>query len=229
MRIGARALALSLLLALCWGSAALGAVRSPRVTFFFGLKRPEASAERAFFAVEQPGSRTYRRFLTASQVAQRYGASQATKTAFVRAVATHGLSARIDPSGVFARVSGTVAQFDRVFKVRIHSLFTQDPNRDMFFLKDTARLHLPDDMRPLVEDVVPSYSRSAGPSERPDEAARAARAKPPHRTGTWTRGCAKARKTGAFSFGQVRTAYGINRLGSGAGTHRWRFWAPAKA
>ena len=217
MRIGARALALSMLLALCCGSAALGAVRSPRVTFYFGLKRPEASAERAFFAVEQPGSRTYRRFLTAGQVAQRYGASQATKAAFVHAVARHGLSARIDPSGVFARVSATVSQFDRVFKVHIQEQFTQDPNRDVFFLKGNAQLRLPADMRSLVEDVVPSYSRSAGPSDRPDETARTSRAKPPRRTGTWTRGCAKARKTGAFSFGQVRTAYGISRLGSGAG------------
>ena len=174
MRIGARALALSLLLALCCGSAALGAVRSPRVTFYFGLKRPEASAERAFFAVEQPGSPSYRRFLTASQVARRYGASQATRKAFLRAAARHGLRARIDPSGVFARVSGTVAQFDRVFKVRIHSLFTQDPNRIIYVLKGNGRLHLPADMRRLVEDVVPSYSHSASPSGRRDERAHAA-------------------------------------------------------
>jgi subtilase family serine protease len=218
MRIGARALALSLLLAVCCGSAALGAVRSPRVTFYFGLKRPEASAERAFFAVEQPGSPSYRHFLTVSQVARRYGASLATSKAFLRAAARHGLRARIDPSGVFARVSGTVAQFDRVFKVRIHSLFTQDPNRIIYVLKGNGRLHLPADMRRLVEDVVPSYSHSASPSGKPDERAHAAaRPKRPRRTGRWTRGCAKAKKTGAFSYGQVRTAYGIRRLGSGRG------------
>ena len=207
---------MSLLLGLCCGSAAQGAARSPKITFFLGLTRPEASAERAFFAVEQPGSPSYRRFLTVTQVARRYGASRATRTAFLRAATRYGLRARIDPSGVFARVSAPVTRFDRVFKVRIHSLFTQDPNRNIYFLKGNARLHLPADMRRLVEDVVPSYSHSANsPGHSNDEQAHAARPEPPRRTGTWTRGCAKAKKTGAYSFGQVRTAYGVSQLGSG--------------
>jgi subtilase family serine protease len=48
---------------------------SPRVTFYFGLKRPEASARKAFWAVSQPSSSQYRHFLTLRQVASRYGAS----------------------------------------------------------------------------------------------------------------------------------------------------------
>jgi hypothetical protein len=39
----------------------------------------------------------------------------------------------------------------------------------------------------------------------------------PKRTGTWTDGCRQARATGTFSYAQVRHAYGVDRLGDGAG------------
>jgi hypothetical protein len=72
-------------------------------------------------------------------------------------------------------------------------------------------------MRSLVQDVVPTFAHSASPSGHPSVAARAARAVPPKRSGAWSRGCAQAKATGAFSFGQVRHAYGIDRLGRGSG------------
>ena len=96
---------------LCAGTAwAAAPSAGTRITFYFGLKRPEAKAQTALFAVERPGSPSYRRFLTPGQVSARYGASRATRTAFVRDVRALGLSVRIDASGVFARVSGTVSQ-----------------------------------------------------------------------------------------------------------------------
>ena len=82
-----RAIAAALVLALGCGSAALAADRPPVITFYFGLKRPEASARSAFFAVQQPGAPSYRRFLSVSQVSARFGASPATRSAFVRALA----------------------------------------------------------------------------------------------------------------------------------------------
>ncbi len=155
-----------------------------------------------------------------------------------------GFSVRIDPSGVFARVSGTVSQFDEVFKVDVRQQFGNDPNVDTYFLMGDGRLRLPADIASLVADIVPTYAHSATPSgvvsqtartARPNQTPRTARAnqtartaranqtasitraKAPRRSGTWTRGCAKAKATGAFSFGQVRSAYGIDRLGSGSG------------
>jgi Pro-kumamolisin, activation domain len=110
---------------------------SPRITFYFGLRRPEAQARRAFFAVQQPGSSNYRRFLTPGQVAARYGASVSVRSRFVRDIRRYGFSARIDPSGVFARVTGSVALFERVFKVRI----TQGDGRQ------PAGAHVRDDQR----------------------------------------------------------------------------------
>ena len=137
------------------------ATPAPRVTFYFGLKRPEASAAAAFFAVSQPGSPSYRRFLSLNQVAARYGASRATRSAFERAIARLGLSAQIDPSGVFARVSGTVSQLDRAFKVRIQRTFGNFPNVNTYALSGNGRLNLPAGLRSLVQDVVPTFAHSA--------------------------------------------------------------------
>lgn len=212
-----RALALTLLLVPGTVSIADASAHSPTITFFFGLKRPEAAAQRAFFSVEQPGSPSYRKFLTRTQVAARYGASSTTRTAVVRAATRHGLRAQIDPSGVFARVSGSVAQLDRVFHVHIRRVFGNEPNVVTWSLKGQGRLRLPADMRGLVEDVVPTYAHSATASGKLDRLARTARARKPRRSGRWTSGCRAAKATGAFSFAQVRHAYGIDRLGPGSG------------
>lgn len=210
------ALALPLLLALGFCSAAAAATRSPTITFFFGLKRPEAKAQAAFFAVQRPGSPQYRHFLTVRQISIRYGAGSFTRAAFTREISRLGLSARIDPSGVFARVSGTVRQFDRVFKARITSLVGNDPNAITFSLRPGAALTLPAPLRALVQDVVPTYVHSATASGHLT-AADVAAARAPRRSGAWTRGCKQAKSTGAFSYAQVRHAYGIDRLGNGSG------------
>ena len=75
-------------------------------------------------------------------------------------------------------------------------------------------------MRSLVQDVLPTFSHSASPSGHPSVAARAARAVPTKRSGAWSRGCAQAKATGAFSFGQVRHGYGIDRAGRSAPTRQ---------
>ena len=196
------------------------AASSPRITFFFGLQRPEVQARAAFFAVQQPGSPTYRRFLTAPEVAARYGASPAVRAQFLRVANQLGFSATIDPSGVFARVSGSVARFERVFKVHITSGMGSGPPVDAYGTKGPLRL--PSNMRPLVQDVVTSFLRqikppSASAAAHADIDADTADPPGPKRTGTWTRGCAQAKATGAFSYAQVRHAYGIDQLGSGAG------------
>jgi kumamolisin len=208
-----RALALTAVLGLSCAPAALGA-SSPRITFYFGLKRPEAKARSAFFAVQQPGSPTYRRFLSPAQVAARYGASPATRVQFLRVARRDGFSARIDPSGVFARVSGSVARFQRVFKVRITTLAADIANT-----WGTSRpLRLASAMRPLVQDVVTVFLRQYRHLPAvPRALAAIANAQGPTRSGTWTHGCAQAKATGAFSYAQVRHAYDIDRLGNGAG------------
>ena len=198
------------------GGASASWAASPRITLYFGLTRPEAQARSAFFAVQQPGSATYRRFLSPRQVAARYGASAAVRSAFIRAVTGYGFSVRIDASGVFARVSGSVARFERVF--RVHLTHQRGSTPPVSAYATGQALRLPPDLRPLVQDVVSSSQRQLKiPSASASARAIVAGPKAPKRTGTWTAGCRQAKATGAFSYAQVRHAYGVDQLGDGAG------------
>ena len=211
------AVALVLALAVA-GSCAVSAIaRSPEITFYFGLERPEARARAAFVAVGHPGSPTYRRFLSTRQVARRYGASRRTVAALRSVARRHGLSARVDRSHVFARVRGTVRRFERLFGVRIRRQFDNDVIANGYFVTGRGPVRLPKGFRPLVREVVAAFSRST--RLKPGSAAsegRAAAAPAPANAGTWTGGCADAQATGAYSFAQVRSAYGLDSVGPGA-------------
>jgi subtilase family serine protease len=196
----------------CVCAASASAAAPKRITFYFGLKRPEARAREAFFAVQRPDSSTYRRFLSPGQVAAGYGASPAVRSAFIRGVRRRGFSVRVDLTGVFARVTGTPKRFEQVFKTRVTHDISSGSGLPVYVFKASRPLRLPPDLRPLVEDVVPDYQQEfRAPS------AMAAAVAGPKRTGTWQAGCAKAKATGAFSYAQVRHAYGLDRLGNGAG------------
>jgi kumamolisin len=190
-------------------AAAAPSRAAPQITFYFGLARPEGRARAAFAAVGDPASAAYRRFAGVDEIARRYGATRATARALRRAARRHGLRARVDRSRVFARVFGSVRQFERVLGVRIRREFNNDVFADGWFAAGRRPPRLPRDLRPLVREVVASFSRS-----RP----RAVRiAQQPGNAGTWTAGCAAARATGAYSFDQVRHAYGVDAVGGGAG------------
>lgn len=203
-----RSVVLALALALVAASPA-----SARVTFYFGLERPEGAARAAWSAVGNPSSNSYRQFSSQAATAKRYGASSATIRRFKRAVRRHGLRARVDRSRVFARVSGSVRRFERVLRIRIRKQFNNDVFANIWFAAGTRPPRLPRDLRPVVREVVASYSRS---TRRPHSTAAAA-APQPGNAGTWTQGCAAARGTGAYGFPQVRTAYGLGSVGTGAG------------
>lgn len=193
-----------------------------RITIYVGLKRPEAAARAAFIAVGQPGSVTYRRFGTLAQISQRYGATPTTRAAFERAIHRHGLTAGIDPSGVFARVSGTVGQLDRAFGLRIRLTYDNDEVANVWLASGVP--HPAADLRASVREIVPTFNRSGRALPGATSSARSLRpavsavsAAGPRNTGTWTHGCAAARQTHGFSYAQVRHAYGIDQLGDGQG------------
>jgi hypothetical protein len=224
LRFVAALLACMGLLVIAPGSRALPAVqiprRGPELTFYFGLKRPEAKAVAAFWAVQEPGSPSYRRFLTPTEIARRYGASPATRSAFVAAMRRLGLRATIDPTGVFARVQGTKAQLERAFHVKITSL----PDETATNYQANRLPRLPATVRPLVQDMAASFERTVRPvgsatlrSFGPALSPMAVAARGPKNEGRWTRGCAAARRLGGYSYGQIRHAYGTDRVGGGAG------------
>jgi kumamolisin len=184
------------------------------LSFYFGLKRPESRAVSAYFAVQRPGSASYRRFLTPRQIAQIYGATPTTKAAFSRGMRRLGLSVRVDPSGVFARVSGTQHQLQRAFHVRITG--TYDDFATSY--QATGRLRLPAGIRSLVREVIPFYARTTrSPSSILPPGPHLGAPGAPTNAGTWIGGCKAARALGAYSFAQVRHAYRLDQVGSGAG------------
>jgi hypothetical protein len=203
-------------------SAAGSAKRPPVLTFYFGLKRPDAKAVAAFWAVQRPGSPSYRRFLSPAEIARRYGASPSTRRAFVAAMRRLGVRASIDPSGVFARVRGTQAQLERAFHVKITTL----PDETATLYQTNRPPRLPAAVKPLVREVIATFERTVRPVKGvakrltapppPPPPLRVA-APGPKNEGTWTRGCAAARRLGGYSFGQIRHAYGISKVGAGAG------------
>jgi Pro-kumamolisin, activation domain len=210
------AVAIAILAAL---PAAAAAAPDTRITFYFGLERPETAARAAFFAVGDPASSSFRHFRTADGVARRYGADGATRRGFRAAAERRGFAVRIDRSRVFARVTGTVALFGQVFGRHIRKEFNNDEFANAYFPRGGHRLRLPADLKPYVRDVVASYSRSTPTASGGGGATAAAAAarKGPRNRGTWRGGCRKAKATGGYSYPQVRHAYGVDAVGTGAG------------
>ena len=175
------------------------AARSPRITFYFGLERPEAKAQAAFTAVGKPGSPSNRKFLGVRELASRYGARPRTIRALKRRARRHGLVARVDRSGVFARLPGSVRTFKRSFHARLVSQVDNDVSARTWFVRGNRPLRLPRWLRPPVREVVAVYARTAKlssskarPSQNPPPGA-------PGNAGTWTGGCDEARATGSYS------------------------------
>ncbi|MDO8308233.1 MAG: S53 family peptidase [Actinomycetota bacterium] len=83
------------------------------ITFLAGLPYDTAALEAAAMAVSTPGSPRFRSYLTPAQAGVRYGASASAREQVRRAAAKLGLVARIDATGLFARVSGTVEQWEK--------------------------------------------------------------------------------------------------------------------
>src|SRR3954454_2843032 len=197
--------------------AATPAAAAPHISFYAGLKRPERPARAAFFAVGNPASSRYRHFMSVGQVARRYGATPATRRRVRRAARRHGLVARVDRSGLFARLTGTPRRLGRVLHVRVRKVFDNDDFSFGWFIAPRARPRPPRDLRRVLRGgVVASYNRTHHPPAARRAGPRAA-APAPGNTGTWTGGCDAAKATGAYAFGQVRHAYGLDAVGTGAG------------
>ncbi len=113
---------------------------------------------------------------------------------------------------MFARVSGTPRQLGRAFHVRITSVFQDNATS----YQAVGRLRLSGALRPLVREVVAAYAKTSRPPSGvgPRRGLGAGRA--PGNAGTWVDGCDAARATGAYSFAQVRHAYRLDAVGSGA-------------
>ncbi len=213
-------LGLAIAVALLAASSAAAQAPAPAIdpatplTVYVGLVRPEAAARTAWARVGDPASPGYRRFLTPSAAARRFGAGPRTIAGLRTAAATLGLRATVNPSGVFARLHAPLGTMQKVLHVTFRRQFDNDVLAETYFLAPTARPTVPAALHPYVRELVTTSARSAAlPSQ---ETARGGGPRP-RNEGTWRQGCAPARSLHTYSFAQVRTAYGLDAVGTGAG------------
>jgi subtilase family serine protease len=81
------------------------------ITFYLGLPTSTAALRQAAAAASSPGSSGYRRFTPLADAAARFGASDQQIDEVVRSVGGLGLQVTVDPTRLFARVSGSAEQW----------------------------------------------------------------------------------------------------------------------
>lgn len=86
---------------------------STEITFFMGLPYDAKGLERQARAASDPRSATFRHYLTVSEAAERFGATDEAITRLEGAARALGLTSVPDPTRLFARVTGTVAAWEK--------------------------------------------------------------------------------------------------------------------
>jgi len=115
----------------------------PQQTMSIGvsLEHPHAAAEQALVnRLYTPGSPEYAHFLTAAQVAARFGVPKARTNDVVRRLRAAGLHvATPDAFGDYVAATGTVAAVEKAFHISVRDyVVTAGHNRPLHFLANTA-------------------------------------------------------------------------------------------
>jgi kumamolisin len=95
------------------------------VTLFLKLHH-EAALEDYIRQTVTPGSAHYQQFLTTSQFAQQYGATDADIAQVQSYLRSQGLSSEVLPSHLAIRTSGTLGQFGQLFQTSIHNYVSKE-------------------------------------------------------------------------------------------------------
>ena len=114
---------------------------SAHMSIGVALAHPRAAAEQALVsALYTPGSAAYGHFLTAAQVASRFGVPSSRTADVVRRLRSAGLSVMTpDAFGDYVSATGTVAQVERAFAVTIRSYTVSRPHgAPLTFLANTS-------------------------------------------------------------------------------------------
>lgn len=90
------------------------------VTLFLKLHN-ETALEDYIRQTVTPGSAHYQQFLSTSQFAQQYGATDAEIARVQSYLRSQGLSSEVLPSHLAIRTSGTLSQFGKLFQTSIHT------------------------------------------------------------------------------------------------------------
>ena len=95
------------------GKVVLPPGSAEQIAFYFTLPIDESTLVRTAEEVTEPGSASYRHFLSYEDAARIYGASGDDMVAAIKAVERKGLKAFVDPSRTFVRVVGTSDQWNK--------------------------------------------------------------------------------------------------------------------
>lgn len=174
-----------------------------KVVFYWGLARDEAGARKQLARASTPGLSGFRRFTSTTSIGAEYGATRAAIKAVERFLAGSGISASLDPTGVFVRLIGTVASFEAKFGMSLETVTVSGVS----LTGPDGTPSLPESLRGVVTETV-WVSTSQGPVT--DQA----RLRPaPVNQGTPVGGCPSLRANkNTMMFGQAIKAYGTNVL-----------------
>ena len=193
------------------------AARSGEVTFYLSLPSSTAALAGAAVKVSMPGSPNYRRFVSLDAAASRFGATDAQIKTVADAVKGLGLNFAVDPTRLFARVSGSIEQWKAALGA---PLAQRAANASNPFTTYALPAQLPAALQPpgtaVLLPVTQVYDPSVGGSPPPRTPSPTPGTVPwPLNTGTPPQTNCSApllQQRRVYSPQQIQTAYGIDRL-----------------
>ena len=197
------------------------AARSGEVTFYLSLPSSTASLAEAAVNVSTPESPNYRRFVSLDAAASQFGATDEQMNTVADAVKGLGLNFAVDPTALFARVSGSTAQWNAALGVPLaeHAGNASNP-----FTTYSLPAQLPPALQPagtaVLLPVTQVYDPGVGGSPPPPTASPTPAAVPwPLNTGTLPETNCSApplQQRQVYAPQQIQTAYGIDQLRAAA-------------
>lgn len=133
---------------------------APQLQVRLGLTRDQAGLARTAFAVNDPASPRYGRFLTLGAIASRFGASRKVRDQVLDFLREHGLSARVDETGGLEVAAMTTKQATELFHVRFRRRTLEDGSTTV---EPRGSPKIPRKLHGLVTEVV-GLARSKQPA-----------------------------------------------------------------
>jgi subtilase family serine protease len=193
------------------------AASSGEVTFYLSLPSSKTALAEAAANVSMPGSPSYRQFVSLDAAASQFGATDGQISTVAGAVKGLGLNFAVDPTRLFARVSGPIEQWKAALGV---PLAQRAANGSNSFTTYALPARLPGALQPLGTSVLlpetQVYEPGLGGSHPPRTPTPTTGSLPwPLNTGTPPRTNCSApllQQRKVYAPQQIQTAYGIDRL-----------------
>jgi len=151
-------------------------VRAPNanVTFLVGLPRDRVALDSAAVKRSTPGDLLYRDHPTLTQAGKDFGATSKAITRLRKAAQSLGITVTIDRGRIVARLTATVATWERVYRTRmtITAATPEYPYATFSFRDGDDFMGAPEGLRDFVEEMVAHYveydaaADTPGPSQQ---------------------------------------------------------------